>query len=114
MAPKTSGSTTPGTQPLVIDGIEYRCLYLGSIPPAYAEVDIKLDDNGHKHDVTMVAGVVGTRVQRVNVLGNEGEQLSPVAGWWIFTRKADPAKLGKTPDQNRTGPPTWKSSRLWD
>jgi hypothetical protein len=61
------------------------------VPPAYAEVDVKLDDNGEKIDCFMLAGMVGKRVSSSAdpMLSSSGENdtVHPVPGWWICTKK---------------------------
>jgi hypothetical protein len=34
----------------------------------------------------MVAGVVATKIEKDEV-GKDGDQLSPMVGWWVFTQK---------------------------
>jgi hypothetical protein len=76
---------------LVFDGTPYHRLDSDRVPPGYAEVDVKLDDNGEKFDCVMIAGTVGTHVTSSNDLAlsptGKDDVVSPVAGWWIFIKK---------------------------
>ncbi|KAJ7910060.1 hypothetical protein B0H13DRAFT_2013234 [Mycena leptocephala] len=76
---------------LIFDGTPYHRVRTGSVPPAYAEVDVKLDDNGEKIDCFMLAGMVGMRVSSSAdpMLSSSGENdtVHPVPGWWICTKK---------------------------
>jgi hypothetical protein len=66
------------------DGVEYHRVNTKDIPPAYAEVDVKLMDNGAEFDTVMVAGLVGMEVSG----SQEGshDTVQPVAGWWLFEK----------------------------
>jgi hypothetical protein len=61
------------------------------MPPAYAEVDVKLDDNGEKINCFMLAGMVGGRISSSAdpMLSSSGENdtVHPVPRWWICTKK---------------------------
>ncbi|KAJ7235154.1 hypothetical protein B0H12DRAFT_150285 [Mycena haematopus] len=61
------------------------------IPPAYAEVDVKLIDNGEEFDCIMMAGVVGTHISSSGdvLLSSTGQDdtVQPAAGWWICNKK---------------------------
>ncbi|KAJ7209206.1 hypothetical protein GGX14DRAFT_566393 [Mycena pura] len=76
---------------LIFDGTPYHHVGTDSVPPAYAEVDVKLDDNGEKFDCIMLAGMVGKRVSSSAdpMLSSSGENdtVHPVPGWWICTKK---------------------------
>ncbi|KAJ7433488.1 hypothetical protein B0H11DRAFT_2121577 [Mycena galericulata] len=76
---------------LIFDGTPYHSVGTDSVPPAYAEVDVKLDDNGEKIDCFMLAGMVGERVSSSAdpMLSSSGENdtVHPVPGWWICTKK---------------------------
>ncbi|KAJ6527170.1 hypothetical protein B0H19DRAFT_1335249 [Mycena capillaripes] len=79
---------------LVLDGTLYHRIDRNKIPAAYAEVDVKLDDNGEMFDCIMVAGLVGTQVTASDdlVLSATGKDdvVRPLSGWWIFTKKENP------------------------
>ncbi|KAF7341366.1 hypothetical protein MVEN_01873100 [Mycena venus] len=76
---------------LVLDGTPYHCLDTNKVPPAYAEVDVKLNDNGAMFDCFMLAGVVGTRISSSGDLSlsssGENDTIHPVPGWWICAKK---------------------------
>ncbi|KAJ7604153.1 hypothetical protein FB45DRAFT_851370 [Roridomyces roridus] len=76
---------------LVLDGTPYHTLDTYLVPPAYAEVDIDLNDRGMQIDCFMLAGVIGTRISSsgdttVSASG-ENDTVHPLAGWWICARK---------------------------
>ncbi|KAJ7611813.1 hypothetical protein FB45DRAFT_993313 [Roridomyces roridus] len=76
---------------LVLDSTPYHTLDTFMVAPAYAEVDIDLDDNGTKIDSFMVAGVIGMRISSsgdatVSASG-ENDTVHPLPGWWICARK---------------------------
>ncbi|KAJ7732389.1 hypothetical protein B0H14DRAFT_2997699 [Mycena olivaceomarginata] len=76
---------------LVLDGTPYHHLDTNKVPPAYAEVDVKLNDNGETFDCFMLAGLVGTRISSSAdcALSTTGEKdtIHPVPGWWICIKK---------------------------
>ncbi|KAJ6528128.1 hypothetical protein B0H19DRAFT_1385307 [Mycena capillaripes] len=47
---------------LVLDGTPYHRVRSSHVPPGFAEVDVKLDDNGEMLNCVMIAGTVGTHV----------------------------------------------------
>ncbi|KAJ7162669.1 hypothetical protein C8R43DRAFT_991113 [Mycena crocata] len=77
---------------LVLDGTPYHRLDSKDVPPACAEVDVKLNDNGEMFDCVMTAGMVGMRVSSSEDLAlsadGKNDVVQPVAGWWIFIKKA--------------------------
>ncbi|KAJ6527129.1 hypothetical protein B0H19DRAFT_970045 [Mycena capillaripes] len=79
---------------LVLDGTPYNRINRKKVPAAYAEVDVKLDDDGEMFDCIMVAGLVGTQVTASGdlVLSATGKDdvVRPLSGWWIFTKKETP------------------------
>ncbi|KAJ6527115.1 hypothetical protein B0H19DRAFT_1041947 [Mycena capillaripes] len=79
---------------LVLDETSYHRIDRKKIPAAYAEVDVKLNDNGEMFDCIMVAGLVGTQVTASDdlVLSATGKDdvVRPLSGWWIFTKKENP------------------------
>ncbi|KAJ7282339.1 hypothetical protein C8J57DRAFT_1499329 [Mycena rebaudengoi] len=64
------------------------------VPAAYAEVDVKLNDNGVMFDCIMVGGLVGTQVTTSGDLSlsttGKDDVVYPLSGWWIFTKKENP------------------------
>ncbi|KAJ7268367.1 hypothetical protein C8J57DRAFT_1324986, partial [Mycena rebaudengoi] len=72
---------------LVLDDTPYH--HCSKVPPAYAEVDVKLDDNGEMIDCLTMAGLVGTRISSSADLtlsaSGENDTIHPVPGWWICT-----------------------------
>ncbi|KAJ7812134.1 hypothetical protein B0H13DRAFT_2243187 [Mycena leptocephala] len=84
---------------LIFDGTPYHRVGTNRVPPAYAEVDVKLDDNGEKIDCFMLAGMVGKRVSSSAdpMLSSSGENdtVHPVPGWWICTKKQNVAWEGR-------------------
>ncbi|KAF8183752.1 hypothetical protein K438DRAFT_1838539 [Mycena galopus ATCC 62051] len=69
----------------------YHSIRHENIPPAYAEVDVKLVDNGQKFDCLMLAGVTGTRVSSSGDLGlsstGKDDTVQPASCWWMCTKK---------------------------
>jgi Domain of unknown function (DUF4419) len=64
------------------------------IPISYAEVDVKLDDNGVIFDSFLTAGLVGSGVsssgdKNISSTG-KNDMIRPVAGWWMSTVGAEP------------------------
>ncbi|KAJ7617285.1 hypothetical protein FB45DRAFT_756582, partial [Roridomyces roridus] len=78
---------------LGFDNTPYHCVMTYDVPPAYAEVDVKLVDNGEEIDSFMLAGMVGMHVSSSGdpSLSSSGENdtVRPVAGWWICVKKQD-------------------------
>jgi len=81
---------------LVLDNMPYHRIDTNDIPPGYAEVDVKLDDNGEKIDCILTAGLVGSMVRDSkdmdwNLRGSGiRDVVSPLAGWWM-SKKPSPA-----------------------
>jgi hypothetical protein len=78
---------------LVLDDVTYHRTDSAEIPQGFAEVDVKLDDNGQNFDTTLVAGLVGTLIcdSGDKSLSEEGKRdtAKPFSAWWIFARPSD-------------------------
>ncbi|KAJ7686653.1 hypothetical protein B0H17DRAFT_1071411 [Mycena rosella] len=76
---------------LIFDGTPYHRLDTKKVPEGYAEVDVKLDDNGDMFDCIMVAGMVGTGISSSHDIElsptGADDTVHPVAGWWMFIKK---------------------------
>ncbi|KAJ7886304.1 hypothetical protein B0H13DRAFT_1628012 [Mycena leptocephala] len=73
---------------LVLDGTPFHWLDSSKLPPGFAEVDVKLVDNGELFDCMMTAGVIGMKVSSsgdvaLSPTGSD-DTVQPVSGWWIF------------------------------
>lgn len=86
-----NGELTPPPHYLTLDGVIYHRTDSGDVPPGFAEVDVKLDDNGKEFDTVMTAGLVGMEVcdSGDKTLSEEGtrDTAKPVVAWWIFAKK---------------------------
>jgi hypothetical protein len=78
---------------LTLDGVQYNVIDTTDIPVGYAEVDVKLDDNGEVFECALLSGHVGTRVRdsketKKGRLRGSGlrDVVSPVAGWWMYEK----------------------------
>ncbi|KAJ7852849.1 hypothetical protein B0H13DRAFT_2238155 [Mycena leptocephala] len=73
---------------LVLDGTPFHWLDSEKVPAGYAEVDVKLNDNGELFDCMMTAGMVGMKVSSSGDGGlsstGKDDTVRPVSGWWIF------------------------------
>lgn len=73
---------------LELDGVPYHRVDTLDLPPGYAEVDVKLDDNGKMFETIMVAGLVGIHVsssgKETEEHSGKDDTMQPVAGWWLF------------------------------
>ncbi|KAJ7122194.1 hypothetical protein C8R44DRAFT_852922 [Mycena epipterygia] len=60
-------------------------------PPGYAEVDVKLVDQGKPFDCALTAGLVGTHISSSDdtTLSETGKDdtVRPLLGWWMFIKK---------------------------
>jgi hypothetical protein len=107
LSPETFWATyAPDTREhrgLVLDGMPYHRI-CGIAAPGYAEVDVKLDDNGEFFDCVMVAGLVGALVSSSGdtALSPRGtdDTVQPLTGWWMFTKKAEEPGVRAQPCQN--------------
>ncbi|KAJ7136864.1 hypothetical protein C8R44DRAFT_948583 [Mycena epipterygia] len=82
-----------GKTGLVLDQIPFHQMDCDNMPPSYAEVDVKLDDNGEIFDCTLTAGLVGTRISSSNdtklSATGENDTVRPLLGWWMFIKKEE-------------------------
>ena len=89
---------------LTLDDARYHWLDSDAIPAAYADVDVKLDDNGQTFDTIMVSGLVGTRVYDSNDSRLSGSGLrdgvKPEPGWWIFIKR-DSSLPGRAQEEDQ-------------
>ncbi|KAJ7608236.1 hypothetical protein FB45DRAFT_982649 [Roridomyces roridus] len=73
------------------DNTPYHTVMTYDVSPAYAEVDVKLNDNGEEIDSFMLAGMVGMHVSSSGDVGlsssGKNDTVRPVAGWWICVKK---------------------------
>lgn len=75
---------------LILDEVIYHYVDTNDIPPGFAEVDVKLDDNGREIDTTLIAGLVGAQVcdSGDKTLSKDGKRdtARPYVAWWIFEK----------------------------
>ena len=64
----------------MLDGVSYPKIDDQNIPLGFAEVDVKLDDNGEEFDTTLVAGSVGSQI----CVGTNSTRntIRPLPAWW--------------------------------
>ncbi|CAM6123541.1 unnamed protein product [Calypogeia fissa] len=93
---------------LNMDGIKYHRVETGDIPAAYAEVGVKLNDNGVEFQTIMVAGLVGMELTSscVKSKDHEGKDdtVKLVVGWWLFEEHQIP----QVPESHRVFPRYFK------
>ncbi|OXV06808.1 hypothetical protein Egran_05426, partial [Elaphomyces granulatus] len=88
----------------VLDGVRYHRVDTNNVPPGFASVPVKLDDNGDEYDTVMVAGSVGIRATSSGELltpskfDNPGitielDTLQSESGWWMYEKKKGPMEL---------------------
>ncbi|PYH48110.1 DUF4419 domain-containing protein [Aspergillus saccharolyticus JOP 1030-1] len=78
-----------------LDGVRYPWIDTADIPPAYASVPVRLDDNGTVYETVMVAGMMGVNgtSSGLPLKKNGGaettglDSLQPVAGWVMYQKK---------------------------
>ncbi|KAK2463063.1 hypothetical protein APHAL10511_004718 [Amanita phalloides] len=74
-----------GGKGTVLDGVAYPRIDTNKIPPGYAEVDVKLDDNGILFESTIVAGSIATQI--CSSTTSTRDTVRPLSAWWLFTTK---------------------------
>jgi len=76
---------------LMLDGIIYHRIESSDIPAGFAEVDVKLDDNGKNFDTILTAGQLCTQIcdSEDQTLSPDGRRDTgrPLAAWWLFDKK---------------------------
>ncbi|KAI5300225.1 hypothetical protein KEM56_002625 [Ascosphaera pollenicola] len=79
-----------GTQPLVLDGVEYPIITIKDIPTAFATVPVHLNDNGDEFDTEMVSGSVAMKLSSSAALKaqNAGDltAIQPLSGWAMYEK----------------------------
>lgn len=76
---------------LTLDGAIYHRIDTNDIPVGFAEVDVKLDDNGQNFDTVLTAGLACTQVcdsgDRTLSPGGKRDTGRPVVAWWMSAKK---------------------------
>lgn len=75
------------TPVLQLDDARYHRIETEDVPPAWADVPVRLDDDGTIIPCMMVAGLVGMSVRSSS--GEKGEEgamdtLGVESGWWMY------------------------------
>lgn len=80
----------------------YHTIDTVSIPAGFAEVDVKLDDNGQISQCVLLSGLVGTKIRdsqqmKEGKLQGSGlrDVISPVVGWWMVEKPNSKAADGE-------------------
>lgn len=72
-------------------GSQYPRLSTSKIPSGFAEVEVKLNDNGEIFPTLLVAGSVGSHVtsskDKSLSLTGLSDTARPASGWWYFILK---------------------------
>jgi Domain of unknown function (DUF4419) len=80
---------------LQLDDARYHCIETTDVPPGWASVPVKLDDDGNITWTVMVAGSVGMKVTSSGKdlherPGETGlDTLSVESGWWMYEKLSD-------------------------
>jgi hypothetical protein len=81
------GASSKRRSRLTLDGVTYHRTETFDVPCGFAQVDVKLDDNGLEFDTVLTAGLVGAQVcdSGDKTLSQDGKRDSarPIAAWWI-------------------------------
>lgn len=88
-----------------LDGMVYHTVDSDEIPPAYATVPVKINDNGNELAAIMLAGSIGKQyTSRDGTSDGSGMSLvslSPILGWSVFTKKEG---VEETAEASKAGP----------
>ncbi|KAF4626846.1 hypothetical protein G7Y89_g11311 [Cudoniella acicularis] len=79
---------------LQLDDVRYHKIESDEVPPGWASVPVKLDDNDNITRCVLVAGLVGMKVtssgkdlhEKDGVTGLD--TISPISGWWMYETKS--------------------------
>ncbi|KAJ7784963.1 hypothetical protein DFH07DRAFT_786375 [Mycena maculata] len=98
---------------LTLDGTEYPIINANNVSVGYAEVDVKVDNNGTEMPCVIIVGLVGmgfssSRDLTVSSTG-KNDTVRPVVAWWMYS-KLDEAERQRRrePEQHQQAsyPPT--------
>lgn len=78
---------------LSLDGVQYHAVDMADVPPGWAAVPVKVNDNGYEYKARMIAGSVGIGTSssgEPTADGSVGEDtLQPEVGWWMMKVKPE-------------------------
>lgn len=81
------------SQELSLDGVLYHHVDMDDVPPGWAAVPVKVDDNGYEYRARMISGSVGIRVSSSGEPTADGsvgkDTLQPEVGWWMIKMKSE-------------------------
>ncbi|KAJ6526097.1 hypothetical protein B0H19DRAFT_1339031 [Mycena capillaripes] len=88
-----------GRTHLTLDGTEYPVIRQEQVPSGYAEVDVKVDNNGAEIPCVIVAGFVGMGPSSSRDLSfsrtGKNDTLRPVLAWWIYSKLEESEKTNQ-------------------
>jgi hypothetical protein len=97
-APKFHDPYTPNEEKNIrwsqceLDGVKYHTIDTHDIPNGFADVPVKVNDNGKIHETKMVAGSLGVQIDKSGDKGEGGEEkwdsLRSVSGWVMYEVKS--------------------------
>ena len=80
---------------LCLDGCWYHRINTTEVPPGYASVPVKVDDNGDIFMSRIIAGSVGIKYSSSDVPAADGQvgfdTLQPASGWLMYMTNEEPA-----------------------
>ncbi|KAJ6566704.1 hypothetical protein B0H19DRAFT_1257895 [Mycena capillaripes] len=106
-----------GSRPhLTLDGTEYPVIDQEQVPSGYAEVDVKVDNNGTEFPCVIVAGFVGmgfssSRDLSVSKTG-KNDTVRPVLAWWIYSKLEESEKTSRRESRRRQSPVLSRSPEM--